>query len=75
MIRIAMLLRGPQRELRSVRQDIHDLFGPAYSEEHASRDMGVRLSEADLAADGGARRRRVVQASVFLRNTAAERAP
>lgn len=73
MIRIAMLLRGQSRGEATRVDEVHDLFGPAYGAEHASEDAGVRLSEAELSGQSGARMRRVVQATVYLRNAEAGR--
>lgn len=75
MIRVGLLVRGAERGEAGRGSDAYDLFGPAYSEERAAEDAGVRLSEAELNARDGPRLRRLVQATVYLRNPAKGGAP
>lgn len=75
MIRIALLLRGPARQV-SIRGDgVLDLFGSDYSEIHGAGDVGVRLLESELRRLDGSRVRKVIQASVYLRGASRKRAP
>lgn len=75
MIRIGLLLRGAGRQQAASGQEVHDLLGAGYSEEFASSDVGVRLSESELVANEGARTRKTVQATVYLRNRGSGSAP
>lgn len=67
-VRVALLLRGAQRQPSSDGDPAFDLFGPEYSAQRGASDPGVRLHGRELAGAGGARIRKIVEATIQLRN-------
>jgi type IV pilus assembly protein PilW len=66
-VKVALLLRGAKAAQGAQANATYDLFGSLYGDAHGAADRGVRLAEADLAADAPARERRLFATTFVLR--------
>lgn len=73
-IRIALLVRGPERIAVSPAGKVFDFFGADYSALRGSTDRGVRILEEEFVADGPDRVRRLFSLAIPLRNRAGRNA-
>jgi len=72
-VRVALLLHGEDDDGGKAGQTgppQFDLFGPGYSDAEGARDAGTRVIVASLPARQQGRLRKLVQATVMLRNAA-----
>jgi type IV pilus assembly protein PilW len=69
-VKVALLLRGAKAGQGAQANATYDLFGSMYGDAHGGADRGVRLAEADLAADAPARERRLFATTFVLRGPA-----
>lgn len=70
-VRVALLLHGEDDQGGAAAQTgppQFDLFGPAYADAHGASDAGVRIDVSSLPARQQGRLRKLVQATVMLRN-------
>lgn len=67
-VQVALLLRGARSETTAART--YELFGPAYAAAAGATDLGVRLTESQLAGKAQQRQRHLVTATFALRGGA-----
>ncbi|HYD81743.1 MAG TPA: PilW family protein [Paucimonas sp.] len=70
-VQVALLLRGAQAGGSAGAKARYDLFGLAYGEAHAGRDIGTRIQATDLPAATRDRVRKLVAQTIQLRNRSA----
>lgn len=68
VVKVALLVRGALPARADVPDTVHDLFGYDYANKYATVDPGVRIDEADFAADIRRRTRRIFSSTIHLRN-------